>query len=544
LIGFHFQNTVDNWPLAVSALPDYTVIKAIDRGDILRDVKRINPTHITVLRHWYDQGQIFGGSYEDNKQRAQDFLASFLDGTFDREYKDHVDFVEGWNEYNATSHTPAEVAERVLWVKALCDVWNEAYRAKYPNISLCLANTAVGNDIPLEVARLAAQNGHAIGYHPYTAVTNGQIQDNTYYFGRWKLLDQQYVNEGIFVRWLFTEMGPIRYDNGHLAPNDGWLHGGVYGNYQGYEDCTIANLDEIKAWNESHGGRVIGGTLFTTGGGDRWKWFETKQPEMGLLAEAIFSHSPPTEPPPPIEPPIEVNTDDKAREVYNRTYFVIPQDATPERAAGIFQKGFEQKRTVGFSYDDAGMSWGVGDKVAILYDIPIDARENFATWYAFHYPHAQIQFASAFDGLILGNPLGAKPYRVTSQFGDHRVYGAHEGIDLISADNDPHAAIFAAYDGIVDFTKYTTTYGNQIRLRHVREGYTFYTRYTHLKEVPRLPVGAEVFEGEEVGIMGNTGNSTGFHLHFNLEASIGVLAHFGNGASLRVLNPLPYLPPQ
>ena len=44
---------------------------------------------------------------------------------------------------------------------------------------------------------------------------------------------------------------------------------------------------ETHAWKR---GDVTGVTLFTSGGGDQWKWFEVKQPEMSRIAEAVNSY--------------------------------------------------------------------------------------------------------------------------------------------------------------------------------------------------------------------------------------------------------------
>jgi hypothetical protein len=77
------------------------------------------------LRHHYDEHQVFGGSYEDNKQRARVFFETFIDGTFKEKYAPHTDFVEEWNEYLAQSQNATEIDQRVTWAKAAAEVWRD-----------------------------------------------------------------------------------------------------------------------------------------------------------------------------------------------------------------------------------------------------------------------------------------------------------------------------------------------------------------------------------------------------------------------------------
>jgi murein DD-endopeptidase MepM/ murein hydrolase activator NlpD len=68
-------------------------------------------------------------------------------------------------------------------------------------------------------------------------------------------------------------------------------------------------------------------------------------------------------------------------------------------------------------------------------------------------------------------------------------------------------------------------YGNTIIVDH-RNG--FQTKYAHLRKIT-VRSGENVAKGDVIGIMGNTGNSDGVHLHFEV---------FKNG---RVVNPSKYL---
>lgn len=98
----------------------------------------------------------------------------------------------------------------------------------------------------------------------------------------------------------------------------------------------------------------------------------------------------------------------------------------------------------------------------------------------------------------------------------------HRGIDIARPSN---YNILASDNGVVVAAGISGTYGNRIVINH-NNGYT--TLYAHLSSI-NVEVGQVVEKGSVIGIMGSTGNSTGTHLHFELEK---------NG---ELLNPLSYV---
>ena len=97
----------------------------------------------------------------------------------------------------------------------------------------------------------------------------------------------------------------------------------------------------------------------------------------------------------------------------------------------------------------------------------------------------------------------------------------HRAIDLRAAVGTP---VYAAEDGTVDWvqawdghsTSGDQSYGNLVRIRHTDyNGGKLQTLYAHLKE-SKVKYGQAVKEGELIGYSGNTGNSTGPHLHFEV----------------------------
>ncbi|MGE5149289.1 MAG: M23 family metallopeptidase [Rhodospirillaceae bacterium] len=87
----------------------------------------------------------------------------------------------------------------------------------------------------------------------------------------------------------------------------------------------------------------------------------------------------------------------------------------------------------------------------------------------------------------------------------------HEGVDLAVPIGTP---VYAASDGVVDKVGPYAGYGNYVRLSH---GDGLATAYGHLSRfAPGLEPGVHVAQGQLVAFSGNTGRSTGPHLHFEV----------------------------
>ena len=95
---------------------------------------------------------------------------------------------------------------------------------------------------------------------------------------------------------------------------------------------------------------------------------------------------------------------------------------------------------------------------------------------------------------------------VTSGFG-YRWGNLHAGIDIANGVGTP---IRAAKAGTVILSGWNSGYGNCIVIDH---GGGFSTLYGHMTRL-RVSEGARVGQGDLIGDMGSTGNSTGSHLHF------------------------------
>ena len=102
------------------------------------------------------------------------------------------------------------------------------------------------------------------------------------------------------------------------------------------------------------------------------------------------------------------------------------------------------------------------------------------------------------------------PYigRITSRYGPRRGR-AHQGLDIGLKTGDP---IYATFDGKVRLSKAAGDYGNLVIIRH-NNGLETY--YAHLSQRD-VEVGDWVVAGQQIGLGGSTGRSTGPHLHYEV----------------------------
>ena len=99
-------------------------------------------------------------------------------------------------------------------------------------------------------------------------------------------------------------------------------------------------------------------------------------------------------------------------------------------------------------------------------------------------------------------------YRIHPIFHTRKL---HTGVDLAARTGTP---IYAAGDGVIKYYKWASGYGNKVEIQHVN-GYE--TAYGHMSRyVDGLEVGSRVRQGQIIGYVGSTGQSTGPHLHFEI----------------------------
>ncbi|WDP93027.1 MAG: M23 family metallopeptidase [Desulfobacter sp.] len=178
----------------------------------------------------------------------------------------------------------------------------------------------------------------------------------------------------------------------------------------------------------------------------------------------------------------------------------------------------------------------------LLHDISLETRHNTLIR-EMHQQVAQVQnaadkkkldFNDLIDKLekkknILAATPSIKPVNgwITSRFGYRKSpftgkKDFHSGLDI---SNRKGTKIIATANGKVTYADRKMYYGNLVTIDH---GYGKATRYAHLKEI-LVKRGQKVKRGDVIATLGNTGQSTGPHLHYEVRI---------NGAPV---NPLKYI---
>lgn len=146
---------------------------------------------------------------------------------------------------------------------------------------------------------------------------------------------------------------------------------------------------------------------------------------------------------------------------------------------------------------------------------------NHATWYVDKVMTAALGYKS---GAVYTPAEGDMPTMTKGDFMSPTVgtissgYGErwgelHAGIDIVS--NKGAVPIVAVADGVVVRSYLSNSYGNCVILQHTIDGVKYETLYAHMTG-RAVSNGQTVQKGQLLGNMGNTGKSTGKHLHFEL----------------------------
>ena len=150
----------------------------------------------------------------------------------------------------------------------------------------------------------------------------------------------------------------------------------------------------------------------------------------------------------------------------------------------------------------------------------ITLRKNKIDLYRFKDSSGTVDYYDA-NGLALKKTLMKKPLsfqnaRISSPFGKrrhpiHKDIRVHWGVDYAAPIN---TLVYAAGDGVVLTAKYNSGYGNYIKIRHNSE---YSTAYGHMNKFAKgIKPGTRVKQGQVIGYVGNTGRSTGPHLHYEV----------------------------
>lgn len=165
----------------------------------------------------------------------------------------------------------------------------------------------------------------------------------------------------------------------------------------------------------------------------------------------------------------------------------------------------------------AGLEKEIGDNAAVLQDLIKKAEEeqkrqeqlqqsqnngggNYAPPSSGNVVTGNGQFSHPCPGAVISSPFG---YRDFDQ-------SFHNGVDFAAPTGTP---TYAADAGRVMYAFYSVSAGNWVVIDH---GNGFVTKYMH-HDYYTVTQGQYVQKGQQVGVVGNTGNSFGAHLHFQVE---------------------------
>lgn len=191
----------------------------------------------------------------------------------------------------------------------------------------------------------------------------------------------------------------------------------------------------------------------------------------------------------------------------------IPNDFVTE--PGSFQQG-KGAEVDTLDIQDGRLLLVLKDDHTWYYIKNFKMMESDSTFVKDWMPNTTNPYTSLLESLPLRNSIAlvdsasrfVVPYqtKVFSRFGMRRGR-RHQGVDLPLKTGTP---VVAAFDGRVRASTYSKGYGNLVIIRHENGLETF---YGHLSK-REVEVGDWVRAGDEIGLGGSTGRSTGPHLHF------------------------------
>jgi Peptidase family M23 len=166
--------------------------------------------------------------------------------------------------------------------------------------------------------------------------------------------------------------------------------------------------------------------------------------------------------------------------------------------------------------EDKGADSAPGDLLFTAITVDGDVRR----YYRFRTPDGTIDYYDPHGAnsrrFLMRRPTRGDEVKFNNGFGmrPHPILGGlrmHTGVDYSGPLNTP---IVAAGSGVIEEVRFKVNNGNYIRIRHAN-GYQ--TAYSHMSRFAAgAREGAKVTQGQVIGYLGNTGLSTGPHLHFEV----------------------------
>lgn len=196
-------------------------------------------------------------------------------------------------------------------------------------------------------------------------------------------------------------------------------------------------------------------------------------------------------------------------------------DETTARIIGMFAYDVEMEKTIsaGDSIEILQTPPDAEGKQELLY-VALKLGDTTRELFRFRTDEGSVEFydPSGETGkrFLIRRPLEGGG-RLASRFGNriHPIFKTrrmHTGVDLAAPRNTP---IYAAGDGVVEKAQWVSGYGRYTLIKHVN-GYE--TAYAHQNGWAKgLKAGDTVRQGQIIGYVGSSGNSTGNHVHFEIK---------------------------
>lgn len=290
---------------------------------------------------------------------------------------------------------------------------------------------------------------------------------------------------------------------------------------------AVPQLMAQMTWYLLNTPNVKGFAIWALDKGDLWgsKLSKIVNSYMTPLAESINRIDwtvPDPVPPDPVPP------DERVKKVV----MLFPQEGTRAQYDYVTNMAWDEyRRTVTSSADDATDMVLAGNKESyiIVFDPQHESQKKAIARLEELNITYQVRFTeeptstSPLDGLKLGHIFRYRYVQsggYAGKFNAPRNYsnGLHEGVDfdILGGQSDNKASVLATYDGVViEAESRPSGYGKTVLISHMNNGKEFFTRYAHMDAL-YVSAGDRVMQGNEIGELGSTGNSSAEHVHFNL----------------------------
>jgi hypothetical protein len=296
VISIHIQKWVDGLDYFIETVKPAVVKLVLNMEDAVRvDVEAVekalrvhmanaahtqslSPDTMVVYRHWIDHEDPYWKHPDGPEAGARAFLETHLDSLHTN--ADAVDYVESLNEKIARGDLEG-IDRTVAFDAAFCEALErEGYPARPVILTAPVGNPEHGAETErlIPAARASVEASGAVGYHSYWAVNPDWCSldaDFEHYSGRaLESWDAAFAAAGVAPTYIFGEGGAcaISSPGGHMDAGAGWQHSDCLdGDWDAYIVQILEFRRRVMEWNQTHGGRCLGVTLFTVGGGDSWR---------------------------------------------------------------------------------------------------------------------------------------------------------------------------------------------------------------------------------------------------------------------------------